>query len=90
MKDPSMKNLTDAQKRERALEVQARLKAGRGGGGGGKVGGKGNGRIRRRRDPLEQYLTPYGKSVLDRQALESSRRHRRQRSSSPAVSDEAR
>ncbi|MGB2363123.1 MAG: hypothetical protein ACPH93_06250, partial [Candidatus Poseidoniaceae archaeon] len=53
MKDPSMKNLTDAQKRERALEVQARLKAGRSvGGGGGKVGGKGTGTVRRRRDPL--------------------------------------
>ena len=90
MKDPSMKNLTDAQKRERALEVQARLKAGRGSGGGGNAGGKGNRRIRRRRDPLEQYLTPYGKSVLDRQALENSRRHRRQRSSPPTVSEEAR
>ena len=87
MKDPSMKNLTDAQKRERALEVQARLKAGRGGG--GKVGGKGNGRIRRRRDPLEQYLTPYGKSVLDRQAIEGSRRHRRQRSRQGPASDDA-
>ena len=90
MKDPSMKNLTDAQKRERALEVQARLKAGRGSGGGVNAGGKGNRRIRRRRDPLEQYLTPYGKSVLDRQALENSRRHRRQRSSPPTVSEEAR
>ncbi|MGB1845936.1 MAG: hypothetical protein ACPHQR_05955 [Candidatus Poseidoniaceae archaeon] len=90
MKDPSMKNLTDAQKRERALEVQARLKAGRSvGGGGGKVGGKGTGTVRRRRDPLEQYLTPYGKSVLDREVLENSRRHRRQRSSPPTVPDEA-
>ena len=90
MKDPSMKNLTDAQKRERALEVQARLKAGRRAtGGGGKVGGKGTGTVRRRRDPLEQYLTPYGKSVLDRQAIEGSRRHRRQRSRQHPASDDA-
>jgi hypothetical protein len=89
MKDPSMKNLSNEQKRERALEVQQRLKAGRKISGGGKVGGKGTGTARRRRDPLEQYLTPYGKSVLDRQALENSRRHRRQRSSPTAVSDDA-
>ena len=90
MKDPSMKHLTDAQKRERALEVQARLKAGRRAtGGGGKVGGKGTGTVRRRRDPLEQYLTPYGKSVLDHQAIEGSRRHRRQRSRQGPASDEA-
>ena len=89
MKDPSMKNLSDAQKRERALEVQQRLKSGRKISGGGKVGGKGTRTIRRRRDPLEQYLTPYGKSVLDRQALENSRRYRRQRSSPTSVSDDA-
>ena len=89
MKDPSMKNLSDAQKRERALEVQQRLKAGRKLSGGGKVGGRGSGNVRRRRDPLEQYLTPYGKSVLDREALEGSRRHRRQRSSPTSVSDDA-
>jgi hypothetical protein len=89
MKDPSMKNLSNEQKRERALEVQQRLKAGRKISGGGKVGGKGTGTARRRRDPLEQYLTPHGKSVLDRQALENSRRHRRQRSSPTAVSDDA-
>ncbi len=89
MKDPSMKNLSDAQKRERALEVQQRLKAGRNPSGGGKVGGRGSGTVRRRRDPLEQYLTPYGKSVLDRQAIEGSRRHRRQRSSPTSFSDDA-
>lgn len=89
MKDPSMKNLSDEQKRERALEVQARLKAGRSVGGGGKVGGRGSGSVRRRRDPLEQYLTPYGKSVLDRQALEGSRGQRRQRSRPTSISDEA-
>ena len=87
MKDPS--NLTDAQKRERALEVQARLKAGRRLAVEARSAAKGP--VPFAADaPLEQYLTPYGKSVLDRQAIEGSRRHRRQRSSPPTVSDEAR
>lgn len=68
MRDSSMKNLTEAERRERAIAIQTNLK-GR---------GRGSTSVRRRVDPLEQYLTPHGRALLDREALESSRAYKRE------------
>ena len=68
MKDASMKGLTKAERRERAIEVQAQLSQRK----------PKQQTVRRQRDPLEQYLTPHGKAVLDHQAFESSAEYRRE------------
>ena len=68
MRHPSMKDLTEAERRERAIEVQASLR--------GRRSREQN--VRRQVDPLEQYLTPYGKAMLDQQAYEASWAYKRE------------
>ncbi len=68
MRHPSMKDLTEAERRERAIEVQASLKGGR----------RNSSSVRRPVDPLEQYLTPHGRALLDQQAYEASRAYKRE------------
>jgi hypothetical protein len=63
-----MKDLTEAERRERAIEVQASLKGGR----------RNSSSVRRPVDPLEQYLTPHGRALLDQQAYEASRAYKRE------------
>ena len=61
-------DLSEEERRERAIEVQASLKGGR----------RGSTSVRRPVDPLEQYLTPHGRALLDQQAYEASRAYKRE------------